>query len=283
MVLGYDDDGLNPPKILIQDINELDLPKIMKVLGKHNTEKQSYGNIEIYCSSLFFHDSFKERKWSILVKFGLLSDEILLKSTSPKTISNDGYSSLQKFTGVLGAFNCQGGGWCRKERKNRSFSEFSHPVTTKAAATDIEWRKGNNPIPIEGVESFAVYFFQAKKLVLTTPNEILEITREPFDFELLTVSPVTIFTKKAVGFAPIGLVNMLNSGGAIQLLEFVDEEDMVRVGVKGTGEMRVFSSEKPKACRINGGDVAFTYDEKMITIEVSWSETSKLSTIEYLF
>lgn len=40
MVLGYDDDGLNPPKILIQDINELDLPKIMKVLGKHNREAE---------------------------------------------------------------------------------------------------------------------------------------------------------------------------------------------------------------------------------------------------
>ncbi|RWR94064.1 galactinol--sucrose galactosyltransferase [Cinnamomum micranthum f. kanehirae] len=191
--------------------------------------------------------------------------------------------NLNKFTGVLGAFNCQGGGWCRKERKNRSFSEFSHAVTTKAAATNIEWGKGKNPIPIEGVESFAVYFFQAKKLVLTAPNENLEITLDPFDFELLTVSPVKILAKKMVQFAPIGLVNMLNSGGAIQLLEFVNEEDMVRVAVKGTGEMKAFSSEKPQACCLNGEDVAFIYDEKMVTIQVPWSESSKLSVIEYLF
>lgn len=224
----------------------------------------------------------------ISLKFELPSEDKFLSSMAltsllPKLYLMIFYSCLQQFTGVLGAFNCQGGGWCRKERKNRSFSEFSHAVTTKAAATNIEWGKGKNPIPIEGVESFAVYFFQAKKLVLTGPNENLEITLDPFDFELLTVSPVKILANKMVQFAPIGLVNMLNSGGAIQLLEFVNEEDMVRVAVKGTGEMKAFSSEKPQACCLNGEDVAFIYDEKMVTIQVPWSESSKLSVIEYLF
>lgn len=191
--------------------------------------------------------------------------------------------NLNKFTGVVGAFNCQGGGWCPEERKNKCYSQFSHVITSKANASDIEWKNGNFPIPIDGVESFAVYLFQEKKLMLTAVSEDVEITLEPFDFELLTVSPVKMLSKKMVQFAPIGLVNMLNSGGAIQSLEFNDEEEMVRVGVKGTGEMKVFSSEKPKACRINGKDVAFEYGEKMVVIEVPWPGSSTLSVIEYLF
>lgn len=191
--------------------------------------------------------------------------------------------NLNKFTGVVGAFNCQGGGWCPEERKNKCYSQFSHVITSKANAADIEWKNGNFPIPIDGVESFAVYLFQEKKLMLTALSEDVEITLEPFDFELLTVSPVKMLSKKMVQFAPIGLVNMLNSGGAIQSLEFNDEEEMVRVGVKGTGEMKVFSSEKPKACRINGKDVAFEYGEKMVVIEVPWPGSSTLSVIEYLF
>lgn len=191
--------------------------------------------------------------------------------------------NLNKFTGVLGAFNCQGGGWCPKERKNKCFSQFSHAITSTAIAADIEWKNGRTPISIEGVESFAVYLFQAKKLVVLASNENIEISLKPFDFELLTVSPVKILSKKMVQFAPIGLVNMLNTGGAIQLLEFFDEEDMVRVAVKGSGEMTVFSSEKPKACRINGEDVTFKYEEKMVVIQVPWPGSSELSLLEYLF
>ncbi|XP_058087594.1 galactinol--sucrose galactosyltransferase-like [Magnolia sinica] len=191
--------------------------------------------------------------------------------------------NLNKYTGVLGAFNCQGGGWCRKARKTKCYAEHSHAVTSTTTANEIEWNKGRNPFPIEGVESFAIYFFQTKKLLLVKPDEYIEIILEAFDFELLTVSPVKILQKKMVQFAPIGLANMLNTGGAVQSLEFDDEKRLIRVGVKGTGEMRAYSSEKPKACRINGKEVGFEYEEQMVVIQVPWPESSKLSVIEYLF
>ncbi|XP_077253557.1 raffinose synthase family protein [Tasmannia lanceolata] len=191
--------------------------------------------------------------------------------------------NLNKYTGVLGAFNCQGGGWCRQARRNKCASEFSHIVHSTANPNNIEWKNGRNPISTEGVELFAVYLYQAKKLVLLKPDENIEISLEPFDFELLTVSPVKIISKKMIQFAPIGLVNMLNTGGAIQSLEFDDNESLVRIGVKGSGGMRVFSSEMPKACQIDGKDVAFSYDEKMVVIEVPWPNSEELSVIEYLF
>ncbi|KAG2710435.1 hypothetical protein I3843_04G026800 [Carya illinoinensis] len=193
--------------------------------------------------------------------------------------------NLNKYTGVLGAFNCQGGGWCRETRRNQCASQYSHVVTSLANPKDIEWKSGRKPISIEGVQVFALYYHQAKKLVLSKPSENVEISLEPFNFELITVSPVTVLAGTSVQFAPIGLVNMLNTGGAIQSLAFNDHEasNSVQIGVKGTGEMRVFSSEKPIACKIDDKVVPFEYKDFMVVIQIPWPSSSNSSMVEYIF
>ncbi|KAH7528424.1 galactinol--sucrose galactosyltransferase [Ziziphus jujuba] len=191
--------------------------------------------------------------------------------------------NLNKHTGVLGLFNCQGGGWCPVSRRNKSASRFSHLVTGLASPNDIEWNNGKNPVQIKGTNIFAVYMLQEKKLKLMKSTDKVEISLEPFTFELLTVSPVTILAKKLVQFAPIGLVNMLNTGGAIQSLEFDEDENLVKMGVKGSGEMKVFASEEPVKCNINGVGVKFGYEDKMVTVQVPWPNSSSLSMVEYMF
>lgn len=192
---------------------------------------------------------------------------------------------LEQYTGVIGAFNCQGGGWNRESRRNTCASEYSHLVTSKISPTDVEWQNGKSPLFVDGVNTFALYLFHEKKLILAKPTDNIELALEPFNFELITVSPITILSNKSVQFAPIGLVNMLNSGGAIQSIAFVSDIDgayMVRVGVKGAGEMRVFASEKPSECHINGEKFDFKYEEHMVIVQVPWSPTS-LSILEYVF
>ncbi|CAI0455166.1 unnamed protein product [Linum tenue] len=168
--------------------------------------------------------------------------------------------NLNKFTGVIGAFNCQGGGWSRETRRNQCFSEFSHKLTAQTNPKDIEWASGKSPMSIEGVQ----------------------VSLEPFEFELITVSPVTVLAGKSVQFAPIGLVNMLNSGGAIRSVEYRD--GLVEMGVKGAGEMVVFASEKPASCKVDGGEVEFKYDGCLVTVEVPWSSAALgVSHVEFLF
>ncbi|XP_004489227.1 galactinol--sucrose galactosyltransferase [Cicer arietinum] len=191
--------------------------------------------------------------------------------------------NLNKYTGVLGVFNCQGGGWFRDIRSNKCASEFSHLVSTKINIKDIEWSIGKSPISIEGVKLFALYFNQAKKLKLFSPHDTEEISLEPFNFELITISPVTLFPKKSFKFAPIGLVNMLNNGGAIQSFDFDEAQNLVEVGVRGSGEMRVYASKKPTNCRIDGNEVDFEYEEFMVVIQVPWPSSSKLSFVQYIF
>ncbi|KAI4336198.1 hypothetical protein L6164_014753 [Bauhinia variegata] len=191
--------------------------------------------------------------------------------------------NLNKCTGVLGLFNCQGGGWCPVTRQNKSASEFSHTVSCFASPKDIEWSHGKRPISIKGVDVFAVYRPRDDKLKLLKWRDELEISLEPFSFELLTVSPVTVLSKKSIQIAPIGLVNMLNSGGAIHSLEFEDNESKVKVGIMGCGEMRVFASKEPVSCRIDGVAVKFDYKDQMVRLQVPWPGSSKLSVVEYLF
>ncbi|XP_072999406.1 galactinol--sucrose galactosyltransferase [Typha latifolia] len=197
--------------------------------------------------------------------------------------------NLNKVTGVIGAFNCQGGGWSPEARRNECFADFSRPLTATARAADIEWKSGRKPISIKGVHLFAVYLLQARNLLLLKPEEEVEITLDPFNYELLVVSPVhkALNSEKKVLFAPIGLVNMLNSGGAIEMFEFKDEARdyfMAKVAVKGAGELKAYSSVRPKACKIDGEEVSFVYEESMVTLQVPWSgSSSKPRHIDYLY
>ncbi|CAJ1946667.1 unnamed protein product [Sphenostylis stenocarpa] len=186
--------------------------------------------------------------------------------------------NLNKYTGVLGIFNCQTGGWFDKYDVNKRDDESSQRVSTKTNPKDIEWDSGKNPIPIEGVELFALYYSQTNKLILSTPFNSEEISLEPFNFELITVSPVTVLPGKYVKFAPIGLVDMLNTGGAVQSLTFHETQGLVEVGVRGTGEMRAYASEKPSTCKIDGIEVDFEYEGFMIKIQVPWLGSSRVST-----
>ncbi|KAJ9140280.1 hypothetical protein P3X46_030947 [Hevea brasiliensis] len=173
--------------------------------------------------------------------------------------------NLNKYTGILGLFNCQGGGWCCITRRSKGAPRFSNRVDCLTTPEDIEWENGMNSVPMEGVYSFAVYLFQKKKLKLMgQAAERLEFSSA----HLVEESDIPKYVQEGgIQFAPIGLVNMMNSGGAIQSLE-------------GSGEMKMFASERPKTCKIDGVEVEFCYTVK---IQVPWHGSPGLSVIEYLF
>ncbi|XVF50363.1 hypothetical protein PTKIN_Ptkin04bG0091300 [Pterospermum kingtungense] len=202
--------------------------------------------------------------------------------------SHDGKTALKiwnlnKYSGVLGLFNCQGGGWCPQSRRKKSYPEFANLVVCYASPKDIEWNICNNPVFVDGVSIYAVYMYQSKKLMLMKSTEKMVISLEPLNWELLTVSRVAILPKRQIQFAPIGLVNMLNSGGAIQSLELDGNKNLIRIGVEGRGELKVFASEEPWACTIDGAPVEFAYNDEMVRIEVPWLNSPMPSMIEYLF
>lgn len=196
--------------------------------------------------------------------------------------------NLNKFSGVLGAFNCQGGGWSPEARRNMCASQFSVPVTARAGPSDIEWKSGKSPIFVKGVTHFAVYFVEARKLELLLPEEGVELTLKPFNYELLVVAPVRVISpERSIRFAPIGLANMLNTGGAVQGFESRKEGSggvTVEVAVKGAGELVVHSSARPRLCKVDGQDAEFEYKDGMVIVDVPWSgSSSKLCRVQYVY
>lgn len=76
-----------------------------------------------------------------------------------------------------------------------------------------------------------------------------------------------------VKFAPAGLANMLNCGGAIAEVECSDIAS-VRISVKGEGWLLAYSSSRPVEGLLNGVSVGFgcLADEGKLEMDVSWDE-----------
>ncbi|KAI4348186.1 hypothetical protein L6164_008940 [Bauhinia variegata] len=157
---------------------------------------------------------------------------------------------------------------------------WSQPRLTQTTSSG---RVAKTPFPSKKHKISSCITTRPKRLVLSEFSENVELSLEPFSFELITVSPVTVLPGKSVKFAPIGLGNMLNTGGAIQSLAFDENQNSVEVGARGSGELKAFASEKPTACRVDGKQVDFEYHEGMVVIHVPWPGSSTMSVVQYIF
>lgn len=121
-------------------------------------------------------------------------------------------------------------------------------------------------------DEYAAYLNQAEKLVLVTrKSDAIKITIQPSSFEIFSFVPIRVITGCNVKFAPVGLVNMFNSGGAIAYVDYNDNE--ARVHVKGKGTFLAYSNEKPKMVYLNGIGVQFEwFEDGKLTMNVSWQK-----------
>lgn len=165
--------------------------------------------------------------------------------------------NMNKYTGVLGVYNCQGAAWSTAERKNTFHETKSEAITglirgrdvhlIAEAAVDNDW-KGD----------CAVYSHRTGELVTLPYNASMPISLKVLQHEVFTVTPIRILGGR-LSFAPIGLVEMYNAGGAIVGLRY-EQNAIVRLEVKGCGKFGAYSSAKPKKCRVGSNVVDFEYD-----------------------
>ncbi|KAJ6796229.1 stachyose synthase-like [Iris pallida] len=159
--------------------------------------------------------------------------------------------NLNKFGGVLGAFNCQGAGWDIKEHRFKGYSHLYKPVSGEVHVKDMEWGQKQETSAMGEAEEYAVYLNQSDELVLMSPeSDAICITVQPSSFEIFSFVPIRRINgnDNVVKFAPIGLTNMFNGGGAICGVEWVGGG--VRVTVKGGGRLLAYSSGKPRVVTV---------------------------------
>ncbi|WVZ49902.1 hypothetical protein U9M48_001222, partial [Paspalum notatum var. saurae] len=154
--------------------------------------------------------------------------------------------NLNKFGGVIGAFNCQGTGWDPVEHRVRGYSHCYKPVSGEVRPADVEWSQREDTAAMAIAASYTVYRCQTEERLLMTPSsEAIQFTLQPSSFELFAITPVTTIGGGAikVRFSPIGLVDLLNCGGPIADVQYSGGGE-VRMKVKGEGRLLVYSDVK---------------------------------------
>ncbi|CAH9107098.1 unnamed protein product [Cuscuta europaea] len=171
--------------------------------------------------------------------------------------------NMNKHTGVLGVYNCQGAAWDVVEKKNTFHETKSEPITghvrgrdvhliSEAASDDSNWNG-----------DCAIYSFKEGKLTVLVNGAALPVSLKVLEHEIFTITPIKELVH-GLRFAPLGLIDMFNAGGAIEELKYEmksgAEMGVVTVDVKGCGRFGAYSSAKPRSCRVGGNVTGFEYD-----------------------
>eukprot|EP00475_Leptophrys_vorax_P028024 TRINITY_DN4024_c0_g2_i2.p1 TRINITY_DN4024_c0_g2~~TRINITY_DN4024_c0_g2_i2.p1 ORF type:complete len:760 (-),score=26.44 TRINITY_DN4024_c0_g2_i2:298-2427(-) len=119
--------------------------------------------------------------------------------------------NMNECTGIVGAFNCQGAGWCKEGRRYAMHSADPDAVSGSVAAADVDLLADVADADWNG--EVVLYSHNAKELVRLPASASLLLCLHRLEFELFTVSPLRRIG--SVSAAPIGLVGMYNAGGAV--------------------------------------------------------------------
>ncbi|XP_073012266.1 probable galactinol--sucrose galactosyltransferase 1 [Typha latifolia] len=167
--------------------------------------------------------------------------------------------NLNDYSGVIGAFNCQGAGWCRVGKKNLIHDEQPGTITGFIRSKDVNYlpRVANGDWNGDTI----IYSHLGGEVTYLPKNASLPVTLKSREFEVFTIVPVKKLSNGA-SFAPIGLISMFNSGGAIKELRFESlGSETIELQVHGSGTIGAYSSVRPKKVTVDSEVVEFNYDE----------------------
>jgi len=108
-------------------------------------------------------------------------------------------------------------------------------------------------------------------MVYLPTDATLPVTLKSREYEVFTIVPVKELSDD-IKFAPIGLIKMFNSGGAVK--EFFslesNESTNITMKVRGCGEFGAYSSAQPKLITVDSEEVEFKYEEEsgLVTVDL---------------
>lgn len=243
-------------------------------MAEYHAAARAVGGCAIYVSDKPGNHDFNLLKKLVLPDGSILRAKLPGRPTRDCLFSDparDGKSilkiwNLNEHSGVIGAFNCQGAGWCRVGKKNLIHDEQPGTVTGVIRAQDVD---SLGKVADHGWSGdVIVYSHIAGEVVYLPKNASLPVTLRSRDYEVFTVVPVKRLSDDA-SFAPIGLIRMFNSGGAVKEVEYGKGAD-VELKVRGSGTVGAYSSTRPKTVAVDSEAVEFNYDDScgLVTFEL---------------
>ncbi|CAI9114718.1 OLC1v1015504C5 [Oldenlandia corymbosa var. corymbosa] len=245
---------------------------------------------------LYVSDAPGKHNFDILKKL-VLPDGSILRARLPgrptkdclfSDPARDGLSLLKiwninKYTGVLGVYNCQGAAWNSTEKKNTFHQTNPEAITGYIRGCDVHLIHEVALDP-EWSGDCAVYSHRSGEIICLPHNAAMPISLKVLEHEIYTVTPIKTLAP-GFSFAPLGLINMYNAGGAIEGLKYdiksgaqlsegegatfagervenisTEAVAVVRIEAKGCGQFGAYSSAKPRKCRVGSNLVDFSYD-----------------------
>ncbi|CAL5037067.1 unnamed protein product [Urochloa decumbens] len=193
--------------------------------------------------------------------------------------------NMNKFTGVLGVYNCQGAAWSSVEKKNIFHHTGTDALTCAIKGSDVHHISEASTDP-EWNGDCAVYRHTSGDLVVLPNGTALPISLKVLEHDILTMSPIKDFAP-GFRFAPIGLVDMFNSGGAVEGLTYhlldgaklldsngstsgSEAVGLVCMEVRGCGRFGAYSSVRPRKCMMGSSELEFSYDSSsgLVTLQL---------------
>ncbi|TKY73577.1 galactinol--sucrose galactosyltransferase 2 [Spatholobus suberectus] len=175
--------------------------------------------------------------------------------------------NLNVLTGVVGVFNCQGvGSW---PLKSLEATPLRTTISGKVRPLDVEFLEEVAGENWNG--DCAVYAFNAGFLSKVSSRGKLDVSLETLQCEIYTVSPIRVFGHD-VQFAPIGLLDMYNSGGAVEALDCTMDvaQCIIKIKGRGCGRFGAYSNVRPKRCIVEMKEEEFSYnpEDGLLTIKL---------------
>uniref|UniRef100_A0A0D9ZM80 galactinol--sucrose galactosyltransferase n=1 Tax=Oryza glumipatula TaxID=40148 RepID=A0A0D9ZM80_9ORYZ len=196
--------------------------------------------------------------------------------------------NLNKFSGVIGVFNCQGAGnWTYPVKEN------AHVPTTVCITGDL------SPSDVELLEEIsgddwngetAVFAFNSStpsgSLSRLQKHQTMDVSLSTMTCEIYTIALIKVFGG-FVQFAPFGLVNMYNSGGALENVTSTGDcsEITIQIQCRGPGRFGAYSATRPEICSVDEHEVEFKHtDDGFLAFDLSHgSSQDNLRNIEILY
>ncbi|KAG1666518.1 hypothetical protein FOA52_014415 [Chlamydomonas sp. UWO 241] len=240
-------------------------------------------------SAIYVSDKPGEHDFALLARVVLPDGSVLRARGAARPtrdclfsdVLRDGTSLLKAwntnaYTGVVGVFHLQGSSWDRVKRKFITHDAAPAQLSTQVRPCDVE-----GLLPSEGLQLAAAYAFTSKTLRLLRADEALTVSLSSTTGEVVAIAPVV--EADGVRFAPLGLCEMYNGGGAVHAcaahpagglrvgrgsIDGVATTTTFDVAVRAGGRFLAYCSRAPASVKADGSSVAFTYDAATCALHV---------------
>lgn len=266
-----------------------DMFQSLHPVAEYHGAARAIGGCPIYVSDKPGHHNFELLRKLVLPDGSVLRPRLPGRPTSDCLFNDpnrDGKSLLKiwnmnKYTGILGVFNCQGAAWSNVDKKNVFHDKNPNTLSGSVRAQDVHLLAEAAEDDWDGDSAI---FTHSGELVRLPKHAVLPVTLKVLEKEIYTVSPIKGLGA-GVSFAPLGLIDMFNAGGAIHNLEYQTRQDSeiceatevlgmptnpsesgqvktatVKMTVHGCGRFGAYSSVRPRKCLIESSACDFNYD-----------------------